>query len=254
MRKFGSYREQDNDVQSERHDEQIEALCAVKAFHKQLYKEDRSNFDDLVKKVEVFLIDGLNSYIHTKTSFFVEIDKCDKIYRCRNANLEIDMKFEELTSPPVKHTRSLRMSRKGVSYFYGSLDENTAKCEALLPDCKYSYMACFKPQKRLVLFDLTATPAEVDYNDDVSRISEALLKYYSEYVSRPNDDDSEDYLPTQVITYFIKECVKCYSGGDRKNVDGILYRSSKTGEKNVVLFYDNEGSKSVLTLDNCYKQ
>ena len=34
------------------------------------------------------------------------------------------------------------------------------------------------------------------------------------------------------------------------HIDGIIYQSSLTGERNVVLFYDNETSANVLQLNN----
>ena len=49
-------------------------------------------------------------------------------------------------------------------------------------------------------------------------------------------------MPTQIFTEYIRFM-------NNYHIDGIIYRSSMTGKKNIVLFYDNKDSADVLQLN-----
>lgn len=229
-----------------------DALLTLKAFHSQILKFRNEPFEDLVEKMIPFLIEHLNAYIHANVPLFRQLNESD-LFRCRNTNEKINPVFKELTSPPKEKTIDLRMSRKGTSYFYGSLDKDTPIEEATAPNSKYSYLAHFRNNRSLILFDLTGLNIDGDSGDEpLIKSAKHFLQYYTQYISLPNNGNPEEYLPTQVITHFIKECVKQhFPDGEVKNVDGVLFISSKTKKENVVLFYDDSSSAQILTLVDC---
>lgn len=230
-----------------------EAMLEIKAFETQLYKSYKNNngiFEDSVNEMFPFLESHISAYIHSHVQLFKPIPANKLIYRCRNTNEKLDTsKFAEFTAPDADHTKDLRMSRKGTSYFYGAIDDDTAKIEAVDPNRKYQYLAKFSTKKELILFDLAVNNIKINENDDeVTTIAKYFLQDYVRYISLPNDDPDQ-YLPTQVITHFLKNCVRQHLlNGTAQNIDGIMYISSKTQKYNVVLFYDNNTSKDILNL------
>lgn len=59
--------------------------------------------------------------------------------------------------------------------------------------------------------------------------------------------DFRGYFPMQVFSEYLRYIQKTDSG---KKYDGIIYKSSLTTKKNIVLFYDNKTSEDVLILNN----
>jgi len=229
-----------------------EAMLEIKAFKTQLYKSYRDhneNFEASVDDMIPFLKTHIDAYIQSRVQFFKPIPANELIYRCRNTDEKLEIKFSEFSAPPADKTQNLRMSREGTSYFYGAFDGNTAKNEAVDSSRKYQYFATFNTKKELILFDLAVNNIKTDENDDeVTTIAKCFLQEYARYVSLPNDNPDQ-YLPTQVITHFLKNCVRQHlSDGTVHNIDGIMYFSSKTHRYNVVLFYDNNTSKDILNL------
>ena len=65
-----------------------------------------------------------------------------------------------------------------------------------------------------------------------------------EVITKPIDKNPGiEYVPTQIFTEYIRFM-------NNYHIDGIIYRSSLTGGRNVVLFYDNETSADILQLNN----
>lgn len=60
-----------------------------------------------------------------------------------------------------------------------------------------------------------------------------------------NAREAIDYVPSQVFTEFLRWMFKDKEG---KKIKGLVYRSSKTGLSNVVLFCDNAESRTWLKL------
>ena len=59
------------------------------------------------------------------------------------------------------------------------------------------------------------------------------------------------YVPTQIFTEFLRYMFRTETG---QNVDGMIYGSAKVkDERNVVLFCNNEQSKSYVDLVNVEK-
>lgn len=179
-----------------------------------------------------------------------------KLYRCVNygKNKVPPVYFKDLTSPPVKYTKNLRMSQQGDSVFYGSLSEETARKEAIQENKEgYTYIGTFETIHPLHLLDLTKISHTLSiFNQEYDSYYLLLfLRNFCKAISKPirNDDEQVEYVPTQLITYYFRNCLKVFNQDKSKsNIDGILYTSSKEGSPNAVLFFDNENSEKHLKL------
>ena len=102
-----------------------EAMLEIKAFKTQLYKSYRDhneNFEASVDDMIPFLKTHIDAYIQSRVQFFKPIPANELIYRCRNTDEKLEIKFSEFSAPPADKTQNLRMSREGTSYFYGAFD------------------------------------------------------------------------------------------------------------------------------------
>ena len=151
--------------------------------------------------------------------------------------------FEELTAPPSKFAKENRMSATGISMFYGALDDNTPIQEIrnYAPDVVID-LGKFELQRDLVVIDLFKIPKHLSFWMPQHFREYKFLKQFHLEITRPIDKNpSIEYVPTQIFTEYIRFM-------NNNHIDGIIYRSSLTGERNVVLFYDNETSANVLQL------
>ena len=179
-----------------------------------------------------------------------------KLYRCVNydKNKIPPVYYKDLTSPPVEYTKNLRMSQQGDSVFYGSLQKETARKEAIQDNKEgYTYIGTFQTIHTMHILDLTRITQTLSiFNQEYDSYYLLLfLKNFCKAISKPirNDDEIDEYVPTQLITYFFRNCLKFYHQDKSKSdLDGILYTSSKDGSPNAVLFYDNENSEKHLKL------
>ena len=73
-----------------------------------------------------------------------------------------------------------------------------------------------------------------------------LSKFHNEISKPANSKNPEvDYIPSQIFTEYIRYLCKNRNGG---NYDGIIFKSAQTEKENIVLFYDDKNSSSVLSL------
>ena len=141
------------------------------------------------------------------------------------------------------------MSAEGISLFYGAFDEDT-----VLREIK-NY--CNPMSIDVGEFSVTKALSVVDLSNIPSKLSFWMPKYYEEYkflhkfhdnITHPSSiKDEQIYIPTQVFTEYLRYL-------SRGPIDGIVYQSSLTGKKNVVLFYDNHTSSEVVSLQKSQKK
>lgn len=179
-----------------------------------------------------------------------------KLYRGRPADNQAPYsKFEELTAPPKECAKNNRMNPKGISMFYGSFDKNTPIREIynyLVNKNTKIYLGEFATTKELYVIDLCSVPVPdfwMGENDDWQKY--AFLRDFHNEISKPINpkDEDLDYIPTQVFSEYLRYIQKTDDG---KAYDGIIYKSSLTGNKNLVLFYDNLTSAGILELKNIH--
>ena len=206
---------------------------------------------DAMIKAEAARLDYLMSDIYM-AQYPLQVKKNITLFRTVNyKTMRFPLLFCDLTSPPAKFTRDLRMSKKGDAVFYGAGNKTTAMKEALSDaNDAYTYIGKFNTKHKLYLLDLTGIPERLTIFDQEQFLMLLFLKNFCEAISEyVPDHDAVQYAPTQLITYFFRSHLKHYERDGRKHpIDGILYTSSKDGTMNAVLFYDNESSREHLQL------
>lgn len=175
--------------------------------------------------------------------------KGTEVFRCRpDGNGNVYTEFKDLTAAPNPYAKANRLSMAGDSVFYGSFDAKTPVDEVL----NYCHgktkptisLGKFVTTKDLNLIDLTDIP-KPDFwmPDDNWEVFRFLIAFHKE-ITKPIDQQNQllEYIPTQAFSLELRKLAKA------NNIDGLVYRSSKTGKNNVCLFYDNTSSASVLSL------
>lgn len=173
------------------------------------------------------------------------------LYRTRSLDKEIDdsFGFNDITSAPDVYAGQCRMSPAGVSMFYGAFDMDTAVAESIKSvNEKVLIIGEFKTVRELTVVDLTALTREVSiWMDKWEAVS--FLKSFHNDITRPLLNDAKEaieYVPSQIFTEYLRWMFTDKKG---RNIDGLLYKSSKTNKANVVLFCNNENSHKLVKLE-----
>ena len=166
------------------------------------------------------------------------------LYRARwerdGARLETPQKL----GPPPENVavQANRMSPPGVVMFYASDDIETALLEAAQEPGTFA-VGCWKLLRPISVLDLTNIPAVPDLFEYDPRSGQFLprrpltfLHHVAEQMSQPVARDDRvhvDYVPTQVVTEFLRSRVR-WQGS---LIDGIMYGSSvQPGRASYALF------------------
>ncbi|WPX17187.1 RES family NAD+ phosphorylase [Pseudomonas sp. 10S4] len=157
-----------------------------------------------------------------------------------------------------------RMSPVGIPMFYGAFDLNTAIREIYEPDnAKGKKVASgeFTALRNLRVVDLSKSlpiPSLFDPKLQTLRNYYRFMNNFINDFTKPierSDRAHAEYVPTQVVTEYFRHV---YRTGDGAQIDGIIYPSSKTGQKAIVIFADSaacidaeetQGSGALLRLD-----
>jgi RES domain len=131
------------------------------------------------------------------------------------------------------------MNAAGISVFYGALDLDTCVAEMRAPVGGSVVAGRFEVIRSVRLLDMDALAqvyikgSHFDPQFGVQRARAAFLSCLVQMISRPvmPNDETFEYLPTQVIAEYLATKVT-------SPVDGILFRSSRTGggSRNIILF------------------
>lgn len=135
---------------------------------------------------------------------------------------------------PAKLVKDNRMSEAGDMMFYGADDKNTAMAEVGGSPGTIFTMGTFQSNKRFRILDLSEIskwklPSIFDIEHEERRSSWFFLKEFMERISEEKID-ADSYKPTQVFTKYIQR---------RTDLQGIRYKSTKTGKPCYVLFVVN---------------
>lgn len=178
------------------------------------------------------------------------------LYRARSLDKELydNFGFSDITSAPDIYAGQCRMNPAGVSMFYGAFDKETAITESIkTANEKVLVIGEFKTMRELTVVDLIALPTEVSIWMDKSE-AVSFLKSFHKNITRPlknNANEVIDYIPSQIFTEYLRWM---FTDKEGRNIDGLLYRSSKTQKTNVVLFCNNENSHKWLKLENLLQE
>jgi hypothetical protein len=149
----------------------------------------------------------------------------------------------QLGPPPAAAAKQNRMSPAGIVMMYVSDDAETALAETAEKEGTYT-VGEFVIERDAIILDLAELPEtpsifyevpdSMEYNPRHNLI---FLHEIADEISRPIARDDRvhvDYVPTQVVTEFLRT-VATSNGG---RIDGIRYRSSRSGGSSLVLFAD----------------
>lgn len=170
------------------------------------------------------------------------------LYRARPLTKKVEHIFEEITSPPDETAKQNRMSPAGISMFYGAFDKITSLKESSWDgDGKGRFLLGeFKPLRALNVLDLTNLPSPITFWLEGFEEVAFLKSFHNEITRRIDRDESihVEYVPSQVFTEYLRFMF------NTAPIDGMMYTSSLTGAKNIVLFCNNEESKKMLEVTN----
>lgn len=168
------------------------------------------------------------------------------LYRCRYVDCEEEVNsFDDLTSPPDDKAAENRMNPTGVSMFYGMFDPDMVKEEARDSEKKFCIIGEFATTAELIVLDLSKLPPLSFWNEHWQELS--FIYSFTKEVSKPisAEHNSVEYVPTQIFAEYIRYCCIERNG---KGIDGIQFKSSKTNGVNIVLFYNQKESRTILEL------
>lgn len=173
------------------------------------------------------------------------LPKGTNLYRARKVDdVNLNYKFADISSPPDNLAFPNRMSPAGISMFYASFEKETATNECVGGDSKGLIVGTFKTAKDLKVIDLTSIPEQSFWVKNWQE--NQFLHYFNENITKrvdPKDTNHLQYIPTQVFTEFLRYMFRDAKG---EQVDGLIYGSSKTEEKNIVLFCNQKESKNFV--------
>lgn len=174
--------------------------------------------------------------------------KGTKLYRARKVDdVKAEYRFEDITSPPDNLAFPNRMSPAGISMFYASFEKKTATNECVGGDSPGLIVGTFKTAKDLQVIDLTTIPEQSFWVNNWQE--NQFLHHFNENITKkvdPKDTNHLQYIPTQVFTEFLRYMFKDSKG---HQIDGLVYGSSKTMEKNIVLFCNQKDSENFVDKD-----
>lgn len=145
------------------------------------------------------------------------------------------------TAPRECALRPNRMSPAGIPMFYGADTKDTVIKEAAYGSTdKTVTWGQFELSSNVAVVDFTRlrpVPSMFDPEWGSARRELKFLHDFVEQLSKrvPPDREQIEYVPTQIVTEYMLHVY-----GDGKSVDGLMYRSSLTGESCVVLDVPNE--------------
>jgi len=220
----------------------------INYFSKDSYSKYRSP-NDMLKEI-------MN--ISNRIKLFTILKKGTIIYRARNG---CHLLNNELCSPdPQQSIYSNRFSPAGISMFYGSADDDTCLVEiGKTDDCS---IGKWETQRDILILDLTykfkINYGRYFYTNFPSIFDAERRKYYHDYkfildfasdISQPivkNRDENIDYVPTQIVTEYIKL--------HKSNLKGICYYSAINNKKNYCLFINKKQCKTeaIIKMINSY--
>lgn len=128
--------------------------------------------------------------------------------------------------------------------FYASFEKETATNECVGGDSAGLIVGTFETAKDLRVIDLTTIPEQSFWVNNWQE--NQFLHHFNENITKkvdPKDTNHLQYIPTQVFTEFLRCMFKDSKG---HQIDGLIYGSSKTMEKNIVLFCNQKDSENFV--------
>lgn len=160
-----------------------------------------------------------------------------KFFRSRPCNPEAPYHTaRELGPPPPdRAVQANRMNPPGIPMMYGAETEEIAVRETRSPCVTVGHFRLEQETRILDLADLPAIPGMFSGAERLTRLGLVFIHAFAREIARPVDRTDRihiDYIPSQVVTEFIRDA-KIYDSA----VDGIRYPSTLDPDgRNLVLF------------------
>lgn len=178
-----------------------------------------------------------------------------KLFRARQHNLneKVETIIDIASTPQDYSVYSNRMSPAGISMFYCSFDDETAKLETIERNKDKTHMTIgtFFGRRELKiidfsrLFNVSIFDKEKQEYFYISQFLKSFILDLSKDIKKDGKEHIE-YVPTQIVTEFFRYV---YSEENKISIDGIVYPSSKNIGKNAcVLFFDSDECIKELNL------
>ena len=136
--------------------------------------------------------------------------------------------------------------------FYAAFEKETAMKECVGGDSDGLIVGCFETTRDLRIIDLTSIPEQSFWVNNWQ--GNLFLHHFNENITKrvdPKDTNHLQYVPTQVFTEYLRYMFKDSHG---HGVDGLIYGSSKTNKKNIVLFCNQKDSRNFVKEDVCIEK
>jgi hypothetical protein len=150
---------------------------------------------------------------------------------------------DELGAPPPRQARSQRMNPAGISYFYAATDEATCLAELRGVEGDTATVTGWVTRRNTFGVDLVRLPeipSIFEPEPAYSRAALAFMRRFAQEIAKslkPYDDPVVDYVPTQILSEYIRHCV---TNGSGEAVEGVIYPSpARPGGTNIVFFVDD---------------
>lgn len=167
------------------------------------------------------------------------------LYRARKVDaVNKKYAFKDITAAPDSSAFLNRMSPAGISMFYASFDKKTPMRECVGDGSSAMIVGKFKTIRPLRVIDLTKISATSFWMNGWQE--NRFLHQFNGEVTKPiNPDDKKhlQYVPTQVITEYFRYM---FRDAEKLPIDGLIYGSSKTKERNIVLFCNQRESENYV--------
>lgn len=154
---------------------------------------------------------------------------------------------KELGPPPDFLRRAGRMNSSGILAFYGAFDIDTCIAELRPAVGETVISAKFKLSRSILVLDttrFTGRPKDINIFAKTHIKRMRLWKFMSTFMNEiaqpclPNDEHL-DYVPTQVVSEYLRHLHKFKKDNSERTVDAIIYRSAQNGTgKNIAIFGD----------------
>ncbi len=180
----------------------------------------------------------------TKSGLVIPLPAGQTVYRGRRHHPGQPLTSPaELGAPPPQLAGSQRMNPAGISYFYAAVDEATCLAELRGTEGDTATVATWITRRDSYIVDfvrLPEIPSIFDHEPAHNRSALRFLFRFAREIAKPlkpHDDPAVDYVPTQILSEYIRHCVQNWAG---EPVEGVMYPSAaRPNGTNVVFFVDN---------------
>lgn len=198
------------------------------------YDDIKQNCQQHISEVMALLQEDMNLYLKI-------LDK-ENLYRCVNySSLPDPITPSHMWAPPAKCAKEQRMSHAHQSRFYAAFSKNVCLKEAVKHnEDEKGLVGNFTLIHPINVLDLCRMEHRSFLDCDQFWAAD-FLWHFAREISQDIQGDNPRYTPTQIVSDTINESFP--------HISGIMYTSCKViGERNVVLFMDNQSCASNLIL------